>query len=59
MADQHIPDQERPSNEQARRELDRSWQAINARGDKVENELDRETRRLQRDYGSDAPKNRD
>jgi len=45
----------------ARRELDRDYtgQAINARGDKLEDELNQETHRLQREYDSDTPKQRD
>ncbi|UGB37142.1 hypothetical protein [Frateuria soli] len=50
-----------PRDNDARRELDRdrTGQAKNARGDRVENELDQETRRLQRDYDSDSPGNRE
>ena len=57
MADTKKP----PRDSDARRELDRDYtgQAKNARGDAVENELDQETYRLQRDYDSDSPKNRD
>lgn len=49
-----------PRNDEARRELDRDYtgQAKKARGDRVENELDQETHRLQRDYDSDSPTNR-
>jgi len=53
-------DKKQPRDNDARRELDRDYtgQAINARGDKVEDELDQETHHLQRDYDSNAPKNR-
>lgn len=49
-----------PVSDEARRQLDRDYtgQAKNARGDKVENELDQETYQLQRDYDADSPKNR-
>ena len=45
----------------ARRALDRDYtgQAKNARADAVENELDRQTHRLQRDHDSDSPKHRE
>ena len=54
-------DKKTPRDNDARRELDRDYtgQAKNARGDAVANELDRETHRLQRDYDSDSPKNRE
>lgn len=55
-----MADKKTPSRDDPRHRLDRDYtgQAINARGDAVEDELDQETYKLQRDYDSDSPKNR-
>jgi hypothetical protein len=49
-----------PHDTDDRRGLDRDYtgQATNATDEDVENEVDRETHRLQRRYDSDSPKNR-
>ncbi|MEI7037660.1 hypothetical protein [Fulvimonas yonginensis] len=49
-----------PHDTDARRGLDRDYtgQATNAMDEKVEDEVDQETHRLQREYDADAPKNR-
>lgn len=57
-----MADDKKPTRDNdARRALDRNYtgQAKNARGDAVENELDQQTHRLQRDYDDDSPKNRE
>ena len=49
-----------PHDTDARRGLDRDYtgQATNAMNEKVEDEVDQETHRLQREYDAEAPKKR-